>query len=329
MEAFRHEAETQRLARLLSCAPAELGCLSGLTAMELRALRLACDRSLLQRHQPVLQRSIHVSKLLTTSLLAAIGEGTLGPLLSARVSEQMSVPRLAGICRHVSPAFMAAVSVHMDSDRLAEMAGTLPLPTVFCITRELVARREFITLGEVIERVPPEVIRPVVTQLHDGEAVLRTCFFVEYPSRLHLILEQLSEENLREIVAAAADPALDLLPHAIALLLKIFPSWQRRLFLVALGCDDRVLAGILQGIHRHDLWRHVLPLGQHLPPGSFRRLMGLPGWQQPELVRGLLRSAASPAMRTLVEGMLEAMPPPRDARVRQLCNDFRAGVEIA
>lgn len=329
MEAFRHEAEILRLARLLSCAPSDLACLSRLSATELRSLRLSCDRSLLQLHQPVLQRSLHASKLLPTALLAAIGEGALGPLLCARVSEQMSVPRLASICRHVSPSFMAAVSVHMDSDRLAEMAGALPLPIIYGITRELVARREFITLGEVIERLPPEVIRPVVTQLHDGEAVLRTCFFVEYPSRLHLILEQLSEDNLREIVDAAADPALDLLPHAVALAMKVFPSWQRRLFLVTLGRDDRVLAGLLQGIHRHDLWRRVLPLSQHLPPHSYQRLMGLPGWQQPEILRGLLRSATSPALRAVVERMLEAMPAPRDGRTRQLRDDFRAGREIA
>ncbi|MDF2444909.1 MAG: hypothetical protein K0S46_145 [Moraxellaceae bacterium] len=317
MEDFRREAEKLRLAHLLACPDAMLSFLDKLSAAELRALRLACQHSLLQDHQPVLQRSIQASKLLPTALIASIGEHTLGPLLCARACDQMSVPRIASICRHLSPAFMAAVSVHMDVDKLAEMAGTMPLGTVHTITRELIDRKEFITLGEVVVRLPEEVIRPLLAELHDGEAVLRTCFFIESPARLHAILEMMPEQSLLEMIEAAANEEFDLLPHAMALLVKVFPYWQRRLVVQALDCRDETLDGLLRGVHRHVLWRLALPMLEHLAPASHDRLMRLPSWEDPDLLETLMANATGPRLRPLAERLIEAMPEPLRTRSRR------------
>lgn len=323
MEAFRQEAETLRLARLLSCTPDDLSCLGKLDAAELRMLRLASQHFLLREHRPVLHRLIQASKLLPTALAAAIGEHTLGPLLSARICDQMTAPRIASLCRHLSPAFMGAVSMHMDIDRLAEMAAILPINTVQAITQELVLRREFLTLGELVEFLPRQVIQPVLEQLNDGEAVLRACFFVEQPARLHLILELMPELNLHGVIKAAAEPELDLLPQAMTLIRRVSPLWQRRLVLLALQSSEDVQNELLRGIHRHALWQQALPLLEHLPASSLPRVMRLEGWSNPDLLESLFRSAEAPRLQPLLTALVSAMSVPHDSRSQRLLTDFK------
>lgn len=320
-ESLRHQAETQRLAHLLACSAEELGFLAGLTSAELRQLRRSCQDALIQDYQPLLPRFLSAVNLLPSALIASIGESTLGPLICARVCSHMSLPRIASLCRHASPAFMAQACKHMTPGKLAEITDVLPLPMLGAVTQELVAQRQFIILGEVVELVPREVLQPLLANLQDGEAMLHICFFIEHPARLHMILELMSPQQGRSLLEAAANPALDLLPHALALVAKVFPIWQRRLMIGVIESPDLILEGLLQGVVRHALWREALPVLEYLPAAALTRVMALQGWQEEGVLTSLLAQAKQPRLRALVEQMVEVLPSATRAQARRLEED--------
>lgn len=309
IERFRCEAERQRLQRLLAASPEDLAFLDHLGADELRALRQACKECLVLEQRPFLLRAIAASKMLPATLIASIGEHTLGPLLCARFSDQMSKPHLISICRHLSPAFMAEVGLHLDIEKLCELADTMPSSTIRAITREILERHEYIVLGEVINRLPARLLRHVTQEFPDGEAYLRTAFFVENPARLQDVLEVLPESLLHDAMRAAARDPETLLSPALSLTLAVSPAWQRRMMLVAMENGDSLLSDLVRGVVAHDLWSIMLPLVERLAPGELRRLMQLPAWHEPAVLDPLLASADRYFLRPWVERLLTEMPP--------------------
>lgn len=308
LEQFRREAELQRLAHLLAVDPEELSFLAHLHHEDLRALRLACKECLLLEQRPFILRAISASRMLPATLTASIGEKTLGPLLCARFSDQMGKAHLISICRHLSPGFMAEVGLHLDIEKLCELADTMPSATLRAITRETLARREYIVLGEVINRLPARLLRHVVHEFPDGETYLRTAFFVEDPARLQDVLEVLPEGMLRDSIRAAARNPGTLLSPALSLTLSVSPAWQRRMLLEVLQVGDMLLADLVRGVVEQDLWSVALPLVERLSPEERRRLMQLPTWHEPAVLGTMLANADHHFLRPWVERLLAEMP---------------------
>lgn len=308
LEHFRREAERLRLAHLLGCAPEDLVFLSPLGSAELGALRRACKDCLVSGQRPFLLRAIAASKLLPATLIASIGEHTLGPLLCARFSDHMSKAHLASICRHLSPAFMAQVGLHLDVDKLCELADTMPADTIRAITREIIARREFIALGEVVNRLPARLLRHVMQEVPDGETYLRIAFFVEDGARLRDVLEVLPEATLQDSIRAAARHPGTLLSPTLSLLLSVPPAWQRRMLLMTLENGDKLLADLLRGVVAQRLWPLALPLVERLSAEERRRLMQLPAWREPAVLDTLLDSRRRHFLRPWVEQLMADLP---------------------
>lgn len=320
LELFRREAERQRLAHLLAVGPEELQFLAHLDHESLRALRRACKECLVLEQRPFLVRAIAASRLLPAALIASLGEHTLGPLLCARFSDQMGKAHLASICRHLSPGFMAEVGLHIDIEKLCELADTMPAATLRAITRETLARREYIALGEVLSHLPARLLRHVVHEFPDGEAYLRTAFFVENPARLQDVLEVLPEAMLHDSIRAAARTPETLLSPALALALSVSPAWQRRLLLIALENGEELAGDLMRGVLEQDLWGVALPLVERLTPEERRRLMQLPAWENPAILESLLASADHRFLRPWVERLLAEMP----ATLAQRAQDWLA-----
>lgn len=305
---FRREAECQRLAHTLACEPAALDFLDALDGADLRQLRLASKECLARAQRPLLTRAIQASRLLPATLIASIGEHSLGPLLCAHFSDCMSLPHLLSICRHLSPRFMAEVGLHLEIDKICEMAQAMPPATIRGITREILVRGEYILLGEVLDRLPPSALRHVAREFTAGEPYLRTMFYVESAARRQEIVELLPEGVLLDSMRAVARAPEALLPQALSLTLEVSPAWQRRMMRYALDSGDSLLADTVAGIVRLELWGIALPLVQRFTPEEMARLMSLPAWRDPAVLETLLQGGARQFLRPWVEVMLAQLP---------------------
>ena len=308
MSSLRQHAKRLRLARLLWESPDRLDFLRELSAAELAILHGACRAALLAPHRALYQRLAHASKLLPTALTAHIAEHTLGPLLCARISAEMSMPRTLALCQHLSPPFMAAVTLHMDMDMdmdsLADLAAALPPESLRGIARELVARGEFITQGELVDFLPPGITTRIAAEIASGEVMLRILLFIKSPARLQSLLEQLPLSELGALARAAADDSLGLLPHTLCLLQRLTPIWQHRLIDTALAEGEATLTKLVLETDRLDLWGSALPFSALLDRAAQHRLLSLPIWKNEELLARALHNARNPASRPFLQALV-------------------------
>lgn len=313
MDTLRGHAERLRIAALLEVEPDRLACLQDLSAHELVALHDACRAALHEAHRPLYQRLARSSRLLPASLSAWIAEHTLGPLLAAHTAAEMSVPATMAMCRHLSARFMAEVTPHLELDRVTELTVALPMAQVEACTRELLARREYMTLGRMVDRMPPAITERLAGTLLAPDDLLRAALFIEDGDRLLLLVEQMPPHALVALVETATDPLQGLLPHGLYLLRRLPPVWQRRFIDTALVGGDELLSRLLQETHRRGLWSGVIPLAALLDRNGRRQVLGLSAWRDGALRRAALAQATVPGQRPHVLGIVaEAESPQRE-----------------
>lgn len=291
MTDFRRQAECVKLARLLHTSPESLDCLDDLDNDELHALRHACNQYLLRDHHALFQRIASASKLLPASLSAFISERAMGPLLCARIASEMSPPRAVAISQHLPPAFMAATAIYLDPEKASALTAALPLQNVLAVSRELVAKKEFITMGSLVDTLPFNIIQQAIHDLTDGEALLRIAFFIENPARLNQLLDTLPGTSLNNIIQAAADETTDLWPHAMGLMSLVNAQWQIRLVNMAADSGADTLSSMIRGVAKHKLWSTALPLLSLMSEAQHRYIINLPAFQNDAALRDILRSA--------------------------------------
>jgi hypothetical protein len=116
-------AEVLKLARLLDEDPDELGFLESVAVADLVALREGVTEVLFSAHAGVLTRLVAASRLLPTSVVAAIGERAFGPVLSARLAGLLDPERAVDMAGRLPVSFLADVAVEIDPRRASALLG--------------------------------------------------------------------------------------------------------------------------------------------------------------------------------------------------------------
>lgn len=323
MPALRLHAEQLRLARLLGVAPDALRFLRELDASALAELHDASRAVLLARHRPLFRRVASASKLLPVALSAWIAEQALGPLLCARIAGELSVAGTLALCRHLPAPFMADVSLHMESSALLELAQHLPDATLQEITGTLLARGEYLILGELVDTLPIALIHRIATQFCSAEEVLRATQFVEQPLRLEALIGMLPGAEQQRLARLAADPGQGLMKAALSLLHRLPPGWQRRLLDTAVADGDATLEALVREVDRLGVWADALPLAALLDRAGKWKLLQLPLWREDALRSRALVHATRPGLMPYARSLFAALAP--EERERALKALARAG----
>jgi hypothetical protein len=322
MTDFRKHAERVKLARLLHTPPETLTYLDTLDLSTLQTLRFSCRRFLLEEHRSLFRRVGTVVRILPSPLSAMIAERVLGPLLSARVADELETARVLQLSRHLPVKFLASVAVHVETDQAREIAAALPLASVLEITTEMVTRREFSLLGDLVGNLPLLLIEAMLRNIRDGEALLRIAFFVENSNRLNDILDVLPPHQLQSVIRAAADETTDLWPEALALMSVVKPHWQRRLVGMAVDGDEATLASMVRGVVRHGLWASALPLLELMTENHRRRVINLPAVNDDMVLRCMLQAASQHNLWHFLLPLLPLMEAPLRQRIATLANEL-------
>ena len=200
-EELERNAEIQRLAKLLSLAPDQLGYLQPLAPEELRALRGQVTATLFDA-RGVFARMAAATRILPAGLTATIAERIFGPMLAARIAGLVEVDRAVDIASRLSVPFLADVATELDPRRVADILGAIPPATISAVAAELIRREEWIAMGTFCAYLPPASIRAALT-VADGPALLQIALVLEDKARLAEVLEIAGLDTLEQVAAAA------------------------------------------------------------------------------------------------------------------------------
>lgn len=272
--------EILKLARLLHRDPDSLSYLGALPADDLRRLREQVTDVLFSANHRTFARLAAASKLLPAALNATIAQRAFGPVLAARITGQLEPSRAVEVAERLPPSFLADVAVELDPRRASEVIVQIPPQQVAAITRELVRRNEYVTMGRFVGHLPDAAITAAVDAT-DDRALLRTGFVLEQKSRLRQVAELLGPERLQGVIDAACTD--DLWPEALDLLGHLRLDRQRWLIEQALARDE-VLESLVQAAERDGIWDDILRLQSVTSDASQERFTRFVEEHHPELL---------------------------------------------
>jgi hypothetical protein len=199
--------ELRKLARVLDVDEARLEFLAGVPEADLRTLRRQAGEALFQADRPSLLRVAALSKSIPAAVAAKLSEAVLPPLIAARTAELLEPHKAAELVSRISPKYLADVSVYIDAARAPEVIAAIPASRVGEVAAELARREEWIVIGSFVAQVDEEALAASVAQF-DGEQLLRIGFVLDDLTRLDHIGGMLTDRQLDELLAAAAEDGL-------------------------------------------------------------------------------------------------------------------------
>ncbi|PPK66846.1 hypothetical protein V5P93_004884 [Actinokineospora auranticolor] len=212
-------AEIAKLARLLGDPPERFAYLAALPAADVRVVRERATDVLFGANRQVFDRIAAASRLVPSAITAAIAQRTFGPLLSARVAGALEPSRAVDLAGRLPVPFLADVAAELDPRRIADVLALLPVERVLAVGKELLRRRDHITMGRFVADLPAPTLRATITILNE-ESLLRTAVYSESVDRFPVLFALLPDERLpavaHTLAAADAEFAEDvypLLPH--------------------------------------------------------------------------------------------------------------------
>jgi hypothetical protein len=284
-DALQARAEILKLARILERDPDQLAYLEVLSLEDLRSLRDRITEYLWSAHGGTLNRLAAASRLLPAAVSATISERAFGPLLSARMAGLIEPARAVDIAGRLSPEFLADVAVELDPRRASAVIAGISPRQIALVTRELLAREEYVTMGRFVGHLKDAAIVAAVDEMDDGE-LLRVAFVLEQKQRLDRLVELLPERRLATIVQAASDEGLWV--EALDLLDNLGVQRRDELVAAAVELDGAALEGLIAAVIEHELWEEVLVIAERDPSLQGRlaeRLPSLPSAQRREVAR--------------------------------------------
>ena len=259
-ELLQAHAEVMKLARLLDREPDQLAYLQSMEPSDLRALRDGLTETLYDANGSSLGRLAAASRLLPAGLTATIGQRAFGPLLSARLAGLLETHKAVDVAGKLPPPFLADVAIELDPRRASDLIASIAPALIGQVTAELVAQREYVTMGRFVGHLSDDSIAAAIAHM-DDEAVLQTAFVIEDRAQLSRLFAKLPKGRPAGVIAAAAASGLWL--EALDLLNHLHKRQRKEMVLAALALDERAREAILDTIIAHDLDDEVRLIAEH------------------------------------------------------------------
>jgi hypothetical protein len=299
-------AEILKLARLLRRSPEELSYLELVPATDVRELREQVTDVLFSAHGPALARLAAASKVLPIRVVATIGERAFGPMLAARIAGLLDPARAVEMADTMPIEFLADVAVELDPRRASDVISRISPERIAAITRELLRRDEYVTMGHFVGHLGDEAVRAAFGVL-DDKSLLLVAFVLESKDSLNHLVSLLPEARRDALVDVAADQqmwleALDLLSHL---------SEENRSRFAESGSLERegVLEAIVDAAVENGLWGELMPLVPELPTQAQQRVVDEVARLDPakrEEITAYVRAEGTPEQVAMLEQALRA-----------------------
>ena len=308
-------AEIIKLSRLLKLKEAQLASLESCEVAQLRELRERMSAALYDSSRPHLVRVAAATRLVPVALVAAIGEKFYGPLLCARVTGLMQPERAAEVAGKLPASFLADLSIELDPRSARDVIALLPASLVVTVAREMLKRREYITMARFVDVLSDRVIREVMDVIKDDCALLEIAFFVEDARRLEAIINMMPPERLRSIIVTAATDEKCLWPEALSMMSQVSSELRGKMGDLTASLSDEQLSKVLDAVDKGGLWSAWVGVLSTMSAASQRRVLRLADVESPEALSALATAARDHGLWNQLLPLLKFM---NDAPRKQL-----------
>jgi hypothetical protein len=282
-------AEIFKLARALGTTPEDVRFAESLDHGSIRRLRERVVGALYDEHRAAFQRVAMITRLLPTPLNVRITLRAFSPLLAARIAVEMTPERAAELANRMPVEYLAEGCLHLDPRRAGPLISRIHPDRVVAVARELVARGEFITLGQLLDVATERIVLDIAAVISD-EALLWVGFYAESGARLTAAVAALPAPRLRRVVAYALTGPPELRSAGLALIGRLEDDALRgRLAEYAAEFDDETLTALLRTAIDDGAVPQLLEAVAAMGEPARRRVLALPILTEPDVFRELIK----------------------------------------
>lgn len=321
MSRLATRAEHVKLCHALGTGTETLEFLRRLPAEDLRRFRGAVDELLFRQELTLIRRAAAIARWLPVWMLIGVSRWVLGPLLTGRIAGELPARRASRVVRRLPPAFIAEAAAHLDPRRVRDLILQIPVELITQVAQELLQRRDYLTIGHVIEFLSDDAIRAVDELVQDEGALLEIAFYLESRNRTDHLLRLMPPERVRAAILLVQDKSRrELWPLILALLANVSYALKHELGELAARQGEAVLAALVNAIHEEDLWGDVLPLVASLSPETRQRLANLPVLAAPGVLERIVHAATESDLWGAALSLVGLMTPELRTRVARIAD---------
>lgn len=292
MSRLAARAEVIKLSEVLGRDALQLRFLEAVPAADLRDLRAALDESLFRQQLPPLRRAAAILRWLPRRLAAFLVRHVFGARLSARLAAELPARLLVGMTPYLPAAFVAESVHYADPRRLHDAIQMMPLPISRRILQELLAQRDYMSLGRFVEFLPDAKLRAMEPLIADETVLVEIAFYMDSKNRLEHFLRLLPRERVRQALLLLRDPARRALwPKALLLLMHVGPALQSELAERVVAQGEAAMNALVFAVHEEGLFAEMLPVALALSPAAQKAMANLAVLREPGVIDNILRAA--------------------------------------
>ncbi|WP_327098028.1 hypothetical protein OIE68_03880 [Nocardia vinacea] len=197
-------AQLLKLARTLGVPVEQLAYLADVPDADLREFRRQVTDLFVAGQEAGLRRVAQASKVIPTSITAKMVARSRGALLAARMSGVLDPSHAVDVAKRLPVDFLAEIAARLDPRHSAAIIGGLPEATIVAVGKELAAREDWITLGELVASIPDTAARATESAL-DGIALVRSAHLVDDAAQLERFVNLAPRDKIVEMLWATAE----------------------------------------------------------------------------------------------------------------------------
>lgn len=244
-----------RLANLIGIDAEEIGFLAGLTAESLYEFRQQLIEIYFAENA-ALGRFAKLANKMPSAVIAKLTVDVIGPILSARIVGEVEPSAAINVLKRVPIEFAVDTAIQADPRRIKPLFSESPSDVSKAIADELIYRKEYVAIGQLIAFVENDVMEHALGTATDID-VLRSSFMIENKERLADGLAMMSDERLESITKTAASEdmwleVLDMMSHLE------FDEF-RRVVTPAMRLDVATLSELIDFVHENEFWYVAIP----------------------------------------------------------------------
>jgi hypothetical protein len=248
-------AEILRIAGLMGLAEEDLAFLGSISSDSLYEFRQQLIEVYFEENAS-LRKLAKVANIMPSALIAKVTVDAIGPILAARVVGEVDTKVAIGVLKRVPIDFLTDTAVAADPRRVIPLFAESPREISKAIAIELIERKEYVAIGQLIAFVENDVMEHALANASDLD-ILYSSFLVEEKSRLADGIAMLDDDRIHSIVKTAAKEscwleALDMMSH-------LETDEFRRVVSQAMRLPPKKLNELIDFIYENDLWYVGIP----------------------------------------------------------------------
>lgn len=197
------QTEIRRLSSVLYKNSSELAYLKPLSGEALQSLRESLQNKMLDEFGGLFAKMASGGKIAPDKLSAILCKKVFGPTLTANMSYYTPAGKAADMCKHLDDEFMANIAREQIPERAVPLLEGLPVAMMRSVTRQLLASKDYYTMGGFTDHMPEEKTRELMQEISDPADNLRVSCYAQRKDRIATLASKLPDAELKALITAA------------------------------------------------------------------------------------------------------------------------------